>query len=188
MDKDTFPPGFQQSLSFAQDTIFGELGLSPNLVAVYLVAIQVVFAFIMLRPDSAAVMRQIPYQAVLTDFGLARAPGESKRLTKTGDIVGTLSYIAPEQVQAAGDVSGRADIYALGIMVYQMLTGNLPFRQENPGALLIAHLTQPPPDPRDFVPDLPDRVVCALERALAKEPEQRYATSEDFARALSSPE
>jgi hypothetical protein len=140
---------------------------------------------VMLRPDPAAVTRQVPYQAVLTDFGLAKALGESTRLTKTGDIVGTLSYIAPEQVQAAGDVNGRADIYALGIMAYQMLTGNLPFRQENPGALLIAHLTQPPPDPRDFVSDLLDQVVCALQRALAKGPEQRYATAGEFARALS---
>jgi hypothetical protein len=143
---------------------------------------------VMLRPDPVSVSRQIPYQAVLTDFGLARALGESTRLTQTGDILGTLSYIAPEQVQAADDVNGRADIYALGIMAYQMLTGNLPFRQETPGALLIAHLTQPPPDPRDFVYDLLDQVACALQRALAKGPEQRYATAGEFARALSMQE
>jgi hypothetical protein len=59
-----------------------------------------------------------------------------------------------------------------------------PFRQESPGALLIAHLTQPPPDPREFVPDLPDQIVRALQRALAKGPDQRYATAGEFVQAL----
>jgi serine/threonine-protein kinase len=140
---------------------------------------------IVLWPAPGTVTREIPYRAVLTDFGIAKALGKSTRLTRSGTILGTFGYVAPEQIQGVEDLDGRADVYALGVMVYQMLTGNLPFKQESPGALLIAHLMQPPPDPRDLVHDLLDEVADALQCALAKRPEQRYATAGEFAQALS---
>jgi len=128
--------------------------------------------------------QQHPQRAVLMDFGIAKIVGGGTRFTQTGGVLGTFDYIAPEQIEASGEIDGRADIYALGIMVYQMLTGELPFKYHNPGALLIAHMTRPAPDPREVVPDLPREVVHALRRALAKNPTERYDTAGDFVAAL----
>ncbi|MFN8372012.1 MAG: protein kinase [Anaerolineae bacterium] len=122
-------------------------------------------------------------RAVLTDFGIARILGAHTRITRSG-IIGTLDYIAPEQIQEAKDIDGRVDVYALGIMVYQMLTGEVPFKQQNAGALLIAHLTQPAPDPRDLLPELPREAAHAIRKALAKQPGERYATAGEFVAAL----
>lgn len=122
-------------------------------------------------------------RAVLMDFGIAKLLGGQTAMTRTG-MLGTLDYIAPEQIQASGAVDGRADVYALGVMAYQMLTGELPFKHANPGALLMAHLMQPPPDPRDLAPDLSDDVAYAVRRALAKDPEERHRTAGEFVLAL----
>jgi serine/threonine-protein kinase len=119
--------------------------------------------------------------AVLTDFGIAKNINAHTAMTRTGYMLGTFDYIAPEQIQESANVDGKADIYALGVMVYQMLTGELPFKQINPGALLIAHLNQPPPDPREILPDLPSHVSAAIQRAMAKKPEERFATATEFA-------
>jgi serine/threonine-protein kinase len=105
-------------------------------------------------------------------------------MTSTGYMLGTFDYVAPEQIQESSRVDGRADIYALGVMVYQMLTGELPFKHSNPGALLIAHLTQPAPDACDTLPDLPRHISLAIQRAMAKKPEDRFATATEFARNL----
>jgi serine/threonine protein kinase len=103
-------------------------------------------------------------------------------MTQTG-MLGTLDYIAPEQIQASAQVDGRADIYALGAMAYQMLTGELPFKHANPGALLMAHLMQPPPDPRELVADLSEDAAYALRRAMAKDPHDRWRTAGEFVQA-----
>jgi serine/threonine-protein kinase len=97
--------------------------------------------------------------------------------------MGTLEYIAPEQIIAARDVTAKADIYSLGIMTYQMLTGNLPF-EGNPAQLVYGHLNQPPPDASKSVTSLPKSVGVAVMKALDKDPTQRYATAGAFAEAL----
>lgn len=135
---------------------------------------------VMLVPDGAR------ERAVLMDFGIAKLLGSHTRMTHTGGVVGTFDYIAPEQIQSAADVDARADQYALGILTYQMLTGELPFKHPNPGGLLIAHLTQPPPDPRQLLPDLPAATARAITRALAKKPVERFDGAREFFAALQS--
>jgi serine/threonine-protein kinase len=124
-------------------------------------------------------------RAVLTDFGIAKLRAGDTGATKTGMLMGTLNYIAPEQIRSSGEVDYHADIYSLGVMIYQMLTGELPFKGDNPGKIMMAHLQQEPPDPRDLLPDLPGRAAQAILQALEKEPEHRQATASDLAQALS---
>ncbi len=120
---------------------------------------------------------QPAYRAVLTDFGIAKILGGDTAATQTGMLMGTLDYMAPEQIRSAAEVDHRADIYALGVMAYQMLTGQLPMLGDNPGAVMLAHLQTPPPDPRSLRPELSAACAQALLRALAKDPQDRFATS-----------
>ena len=120
---------------------------------------------------------------VLTDFGIAKILGGDTALTRTATL-GTFDYIAPEQIQASAEVDGRADVYAFGVMVYQILTGELPFKHNNPGALLMAHMAQPAPDPRESVRDLPEGAAYAIRRAMAKSIHERYASAGEFAKDL----
>ena len=136
--------------------------------------------------DEAKQDSVLPYRAVLTDFGIAKIVGGNTVLTNTGGVIGTFDYIAPEQIQASADIDGRADVYAFGVMVYQMLTGELPFKYNNAGALLIAHMTQPPPDPRNLTPDLSDNAAQAIQQAMAKRPEDRFGTAGEFMRAFNA--
>ncbi len=139
---------------------------------------------VLMQPTTAVNMFTLaPLRPILTDFGIAKLTESDSGLTKTG-VLGTLDYIAPEQILAATHADGRADQYALGIMAFQMLTGRLPFIAHNPGALVLAHLQQKPSDPRQLRADLPPTVTKALERVLAKEPSERYPTAAEFAAAL----
>jgi len=116
-------------------------------------------------------------RAILTDFGIAKIRTGSLGATQTGTLMGTLDYMAPEQIDASGDVDGRVDVYALGVMLYQMLSGELPFKGDNPGAILIAHLQDPIPDPRTLVPDMPEPAATAIMRAMAKNRDDRFSTA-----------
>lgn len=121
-------------------------------------------------------------RVILTDFGIARLIGDVS-LTQAGQMVGTPAYMAPETVQGS-EADARADVYALGVVLYQMLTGRAPFHAETPLALLHAHVHTPPPPPRTVAPGLPPAVDQVLLRALAKEPSARFQTAGELARAF----
>ncbi|MBN1427131.1 MAG: protein kinase [Anaerolineae bacterium] len=120
---------------------------------------------------------------VLTDFGIAKIVGGATVLTAS-NIVGTFDFIAPEQIRDSAEVDARTDVYALGVMAYQMLTGKLPFMASNTAALLIAHLQQPAPDPSTLRPDLPESISRVILKALEKEPDNRFNSAGMMVEAL----
>ena len=121
------------------------------------------------------------------DFGIARVVG-SERMTREGSMIGTPEYMAPEQIRGL-DVDPRTDIYALGILLYEMLTGRLPFMNQNQFELMRAHIEMPPPPPRKFAPHLPESMEAIMLRALAKRKEDRFASAYEFRDAiLASPD
>jgi predicted Ser/Thr protein kinase len=136
---------------------------------------------VMIQTASAAGQGQ---RAVLTDFGIAKILAGGSAATKTGVMIGTLDYMAPEQIRASGEVDHRVDIYALGVLLFQILTGRLPFAGDNPGAVVLAHLHQPAPDPRALLPDLPAHIAQTILRALAKDPAERHQTAGALAAEL----
>jgi serine/threonine-protein kinase len=120
---------------------------------------------------------------MLADFGIAKLMDESQRFTQSGMIVGTAAYMAPEQ--ATGEaLDGRTDLYASGIVLYELLTGRVPFDANTPLGVLHQHVYQPPPPPRSINPNLPEIIEVALLRALAKNRNERYQTAGEMAAAL----
>ncbi len=119
--------------------------------------------------------------AYLSDFGLTKHTDSHSGLTKTGSFMGTVDYVAPEQITGK-DVDGRADQYALGCVLYECLTGKIPFPRQEDTAALFAHLQDPPPRATDVVPELPAAIDDVIARAMAKDPEDRYPTCMEFAR------
>ncbi|WP_282204453.1 serine/threonine-protein kinase [Kitasatospora fiedleri] len=124
-----------------------------------------------------------PEHAYLTDFGLTKKSLSLTGLTSVGQFVGTLDYVAPEQISGK-PVDGRCDVYSLGCVVFEMLTGGPPYRRDDDLALLWAHLNDPPPDVRERRADLPAEVGAVLERAMAKRPDARYGSCLEFVAAL----
>jgi serine/threonine protein kinase len=124
-----------------------------------------------------------PLRAVLTDFGLAKLL-EGGVSTQTGTFMGTLPYMSPEQVLGKKDIDGRSDLYSLGVMLYQLTTGQLPFDIQSPTDAVMKHLNEVPPAPSDLRPGLPPRVEVIIKKALAKKPEDRIQTGREMARAL----
>ncbi len=128
--------------------------------------------------------------AVLTDFGIARAVEEARletsaeRLTATGVGVGTLGYMAPEQLAGEKGLDARADVYALAVVGYEMLAGAPPFSRPTAQALVAAHLTEAPPPLSQVAPDVPPVISTIIEKALAKSPDDRYRTAAEFRDAL----
>jgi serine/threonine-protein kinase len=120
--------------------------------------------------------------AMLTDFGLAKGRAYTV-LTKPGQVMGTIDYLAPELIKGEA-ASPATDIYALGCTMYECVTGQPPFADKEGIAIGLAHVGEPPPDPRGFRDDLSDAYVEALLAALAKEPAQRPASASDYGRRL----
>ena len=134
---------------------------------------------LMEQPSSGSTIR-----AVITDFGLARSAisgGES--LTGTLDLLGTPAYMAPEQLDG-GEITPATDVYALGIVIYQMLTGKFPFSGESALSMALKRLTTPPPSPREIIPELPREWEAVVLRCMERKPENRFASAEEVAKAL----
>ncbi len=109
-------------------------------------------------------------RVVLTDFGLALDVEEGSR----GEVFGSSHYIAPEQARRSADAVPQSDLYSLGVILYEMMTGKVPFDDPSPTAVALQHITQPPPTPRQFNPDISAEVEEVLLKALSKKPAERY--------------
>jgi serine/threonine protein kinase len=120
--------------------------------------------------------------AYITDFGVARNVATESGLTQTGRFVGTLDYVAPEQI-SGGTVDARADVYALGCLLFKLLTGEVPFPRDGEAARLFAHLNDPPPAPSLYVPEVSMALDDVVIRAMSKAPEDRYPSAGDLGRA-----
>ena len=120
------------------------------------------------------------------DFGIAKVLG-NRSMTRTGTQMGTAWYMAPEQVTNRG-VDIRSDVYALGITLYEMLAGHVPFESDSDYQVMTDHVNTPPPPPTQFYPYIPKGVVNAVLKALEKDPNARFQTTEEFGAALENPE
>ncbi len=121
--------------------------------------------------------------AYITDFGIARILGENAPSLTTSGVVGTPSYMSPEQAQGH-ELDGRSDVYALGVVLFEMLTGQRPFEGETPYSVAVKHVTEPPPSACKLNPNLPPSVEHVLYKALEKDPDRRYQTAAELAQAL----
>ncbi len=120
--------------------------------------------------------------AYITDFGVARNVATESGLTQTGRFVGTLDYVAPEQI-SGGSVDARVDVYALGCLLFKLLTGEVPFPKDGEAARLYAHLHDPPPAPSLYVPEVSMALDDVVIRAMSKTPDDRYPSAGDLGRA-----
>ena len=119
------------------------------------------------------------------DFGIARLanPPQGKGLTEAGVSIGTPDYMSPEQLSGA-ELDPRSDLYAAGVVLFESITGRVPFEAETTWALVAKHLEEEPPDPRKFNPDVPGPLAAVILKAMAKQPAERYATASDMHDAL----
>ncbi|MCP4447592.1 MAG: serine/threonine protein kinase [Myxococcales bacterium] len=144
-----------------------------------------------LKPDNIILVkhRSTDDFAKLLDFGIAKLtgdqPGSSR--TRTGIVMGTPSYMSPEQCEGKGNIDKRTDVYALGVVLYQMLTGQVPFLGSGYGEILVQHLTQTPAPPSTIRGVIPPHVEAVCMKALEKSPDARYQCMEDFGAALTNP-
>ena len=113
----------------------------------------------------------------VTDFGIARATGStSLSLTATGSVLGTAEYMSPEQARAE-PVGTQSDLYSLGVVLYEMLTGTLPYEAESPIGVAMKHATESIGSPREVNPNVPEPLAILTTKLLAKDPEDRYASA-----------
>ena len=134
-----------------------------------------------LKPSNVII--NLAGEPVLMDFGIAKIIGSDSAYTATGATIGTATYMAPEQVVAEG-VDQRADIYSLGIILFEMISGRPPYEGSSPITVMNKHLTEPLPDIHTFNSAIPEVLVDILEKALAKDKEMRFATARDLQAAL----
>jgi serine/threonine-protein kinase len=134
------------------------------------------------KPGNILIARRLGLGAehvYLTDFGVAKGTRAGGGLTKTGFFVGSIDYASPEQIEGR-PVDGRADVYSLGCVLYQCLTGSLPFEKDSDVSLLYAHLMEPVPPPSERRPDLPPELDAVIRKALAKAREDRYESCREL--------
>src|SRR5437868_6890284 len=167
-----------------RDLIRSEAPLDPNQAAEITAEIASALAF---AHRNGVVHRDVKPGNVLltqsgtvkvTDFGIARA-GASDGLTQTGSVMGTATYFSPEQAQGL-PVDGRSDVYALGVVLYEMVTGVAPFTAESPVSVAYKHVREEPMPPSERNPDVPPDLERIIVTALAKTPENRYQTADDM--------
>ncbi len=120
----------------------------------------------------------------ISDFGTVKMSKATTQLTDTGGAVGTPAYMSPEQIQGEVELDGRSDIYTLGIMLYEMLSGKHPYQSNTPIAVAVKHMFEPTPRILDSRPDLPPEIQTIINKAMAKQPEDRYETAVAFAQAI----
>ncbi|MEM9188988.1 MAG: serine/threonine-protein kinase [Myxococcota bacterium] len=141
-----------------------------------------------LKPDNvylAELRGETEVVPKLLDFGIAKWTGEERLgITKTGDVLGTPYYLAPEQVARSRAVDGRADLYSVGVIMYEALTGKPPFQADSYPALIMAIVSKKPPPANQLNDQLPDEYQALLDRALKKDPGERFQTAEEFRDAL----
>jgi serine/threonine-protein kinase len=122
--------------------------------------------------------------AFLSDFGIARLTQQAATTITGESIVGTPAYMSPEQVQGTKTIDGRSDIYAMGVLVYQMLTGHIPYQADTPAKIMLMHILEPVPCISDERADLPLGSEDIISRAMAKDPTDRYATTAELASSM----
>lgn len=124
-------------------------------------------------------------RALVADFGLAKNAGKESRMTATGLVMGTVDYLSPEQGKGKA-VDARSDLYSVGVLLYQMLSGQLPFFAETPSATIFQHVYEPPPSLAKIAPNVPHALVEMVHRLLAKSPDERYQTCENLLEDLAA--
>jgi serine/threonine-protein kinase len=136
-----------------------------------------------IKPDNILIDRASG-RPMVTDFGIARAAAAETRLTATGVAVGTPAYMSPEQAVGEREIDGRSDLYSLAVVGYHLLAGDTPFKAANTPAMLVKHVSERPKPIRERRPEVPAYLAVAIDRALAKRPEDRWADAAEFRDAL----
>ena len=136
-----------------------------------------------IKPDNILIDRASG-RPMITDFGIARATAGDTRLTATGVAVGTPAYMSPEQAIGEREVDGRSDLYSLAVVGYHLLAGEPPFKAANTPAMLVKHMSERPRPIRERRPEVPAYLGVAIDRALAKRPEDRWSDAAEFRDAL----